>query len=666
MLDQTAYEGPRAVELVDQLVRWPCSADASAPSRLTDDRRAHRVFLEAGLGPDVANSFLVLAGAQDAALARFTEAEVKAWHFGSDRQRRFLGVKKVRVGDELRLAAAPLPDAARPEQGWLRQVRVAGAGLRRRPHPRAGGARGCGPRGRASRRRPPAMASAPTVARDGRRTRRGRGEPPVPQRPGPPPAPRRPPGREPFQLRGRRARAACTTSTPNGRRRARSTPTSWRRGPSGPSRSTWCTAACSIRGQPRARWTSWPSGSASSARPPPTRGSSRAGRRPSPTSSRRSTAAPPLTCGRSWTPPARPRVSRLPSRGTCPSPVCAGRPESSRPGSRPARRPCPARSRAARLPRVHVVEAQRAPCARSAGRSPGSKLAGTRLGWPGSRGRGVLVLVLVFVSLASCWVFERRGRVPFTSDQAVVAIMAEDILEPRGPPRLLLRRRVRGDPRAALPGPGLRDLRRLPPRLSRCHGRPRDPRGARGLRHRPGSLRRSRGHLRRALPRPGPVLLPLQGADVGRRLRVAPRPLRAQPLADARGGAPFPGIAAGHATLARSRSRPRPRLVGAHPFGVPGRRAGGCGAGGRNAPLALTAVAGAPLFELLRGQRALVGPQPGDGLWQPAVGRDGLGRCHPLRVPGKGPVPGRLEHPPGGPLRLVRSSRPSRARDSWR
>lgn len=125
ILDQTAYEGPHAVELVDQLVRWPCSADASAPSRLTDDRRAHRVFLEAGLGPDVANSFLVLAGAQDSALSRFTEAGVKAWHFGSDRQRRFLGVKKVRVGDGLRLAAAPLPDAARPEQGWLRQVRVA-------------------------------------------------------------------------------------------------------------------------------------------------------------------------------------------------------------------------------------------------------------------------------------------------------------------------------------------------------------------------------------------------------------------------------------------------------------------------------------------------------------------------------------------------------------
>ena len=127
VLDESAYAGPRAADFVDQLVRWPCSADASAPSRLTDDRRAHRVFLEAGLGPEVANSFLVLAGATDAALAPFAEPDVKAWHFGSDRQRRFLGVKKVKAGGDLRLVAAPLADSALPEQGWLRQARAAEA-----------------------------------------------------------------------------------------------------------------------------------------------------------------------------------------------------------------------------------------------------------------------------------------------------------------------------------------------------------------------------------------------------------------------------------------------------------------------------------------------------------------------------------------------------------
>jgi SAM-dependent methyltransferase len=125
VLDQSAYEGPHAIERVDQLVRWPCSADASAPSRLVDDRRAHRVFLEAGLGPEVANSFLVVAGAEAASWGRFTEAKVEAWHFGSDRQRRFLGVKKVLAGDAPRLVAAPLPDSALPEEGWLRQVRAA-------------------------------------------------------------------------------------------------------------------------------------------------------------------------------------------------------------------------------------------------------------------------------------------------------------------------------------------------------------------------------------------------------------------------------------------------------------------------------------------------------------------------------------------------------------
>jgi 4-amino-4-deoxy-L-arabinose transferase-like glycosyltransferase len=38
------------------------------------------------------------------------------------------------------------------------------------------------------------------------------------------------------------------------------------------------------------------------------------------------------------------------------------------------------------------------------------------------------VPILVLVTLVTCWVFELRGRVPFSSDQAVVAIMAEDIL----------------------------------------------------------------------------------------------------------------------------------------------------------------------------------------------------------------------------------------------
>jgi SAM-dependent methyltransferase len=125
VLDQAAYEGPGAVEFVDQLVRWPCSADASAPSRLADDRRAHRVFLQAGLGREVANSFLILAGAQGMAHGRFLDGGVKAWHFGSDRQRRFLGIKKVTIGETPRLLAARFPDPDPPEQGWLRQVRDA-------------------------------------------------------------------------------------------------------------------------------------------------------------------------------------------------------------------------------------------------------------------------------------------------------------------------------------------------------------------------------------------------------------------------------------------------------------------------------------------------------------------------------------------------------------
>jgi SAM-dependent methyltransferase len=125
VLDESAYAGPGAVDFVDQLVRWPCSNDASAPSRLTDDRRAHRIFLEAGLGPEVANSFLVLAGGLGAPLASWTEPDVRAWHFGSDRRRRFLGVKKVKAGGKPRLVASAVGDSAPPEEGWLRQVRSA-------------------------------------------------------------------------------------------------------------------------------------------------------------------------------------------------------------------------------------------------------------------------------------------------------------------------------------------------------------------------------------------------------------------------------------------------------------------------------------------------------------------------------------------------------------
>ncbi|MEQ1873062.1 MAG: class I SAM-dependent methyltransferase [Ilumatobacteraceae bacterium] len=127
VLDESAYARPNTVDFVDQLIRWPCSSDASTPLRLVDDRRAHRVFLEAGLGQQVANSFLVLASATDAALVSYTDQSVRAWHFGNDRQRRFLGVKEVKVEPNLAIETAPFAENEQPVEGWLRQVRTTDA-----------------------------------------------------------------------------------------------------------------------------------------------------------------------------------------------------------------------------------------------------------------------------------------------------------------------------------------------------------------------------------------------------------------------------------------------------------------------------------------------------------------------------------------------------------
>ena len=114
----SAYDEP---DLVDQLVRWPSSHLASQPQRVCDDRLAHRVFLDAGLGRQVANSFLVVAGSEVADVDRHVDPAVNAWFFGADRQRHWLAGKVFSGGDVRREALAPLDRVT--EQGWLRQIR---------------------------------------------------------------------------------------------------------------------------------------------------------------------------------------------------------------------------------------------------------------------------------------------------------------------------------------------------------------------------------------------------------------------------------------------------------------------------------------------------------------------------------------------------------------
>ena len=64
--------------LVDQIVRSPCGAGEHPRMMLCDERRAHRVLLEAGLGQEVASSFLVLASAGPGAGAAVPDSQTLA------------------------------------------------------------------------------------------------------------------------------------------------------------------------------------------------------------------------------------------------------------------------------------------------------------------------------------------------------------------------------------------------------------------------------------------------------------------------------------------------------------------------------------------------------------------------------------------------------------
>lgn len=121
VVDESAYAEVDGPDFVDQIVRWPCSPLASEPARVCDDRLAHRSFLEAGLGPDVANSFLVVAARDAAAIVPRLAPDVAAWFFGSDRLRVWLGSKTFAAGE---VTAAPVSPTDRlPQRGWLSQHR---------------------------------------------------------------------------------------------------------------------------------------------------------------------------------------------------------------------------------------------------------------------------------------------------------------------------------------------------------------------------------------------------------------------------------------------------------------------------------------------------------------------------------------------------------------
>jgi SAM-dependent methyltransferase len=96
VLTEAAYAEPDVVRFVDQLVSNPIVDYANAPELLTDDRAAHASLVAGGLGPDVANSFLVVASADPTATASMLEPGVLAWRFGDERRRQWLRTTIVR------------------------------------------------------------------------------------------------------------------------------------------------------------------------------------------------------------------------------------------------------------------------------------------------------------------------------------------------------------------------------------------------------------------------------------------------------------------------------------------------------------------------------------------------------------------------------------------
>ena len=127
VLAEEIYDRPGGVDLVDQIVGRPTSIEYARPVLVADDRAAHRTLLTAGLGPDVANSFLVVAGRDPRAVAERVDHRVLAWRVAPDRRRRWrqqavVADSKQGLTMRRRLTAE---DRAEDFEEWLGQVEVA-------------------------------------------------------------------------------------------------------------------------------------------------------------------------------------------------------------------------------------------------------------------------------------------------------------------------------------------------------------------------------------------------------------------------------------------------------------------------------------------------------------------------------------------------------------
>ena len=127
ILADRIHNEPDAVDLVDQLVGAPLDRSRMAGTFTGDERAVHRGMLQSGLGVDLANSFLVVAGTDDGSVDQRCDPSVLAWRFTGDRSRPHLRTRTIRsveAGTRARRTVDRVPThRVKPvvdQSGWLR------------------------------------------------------------------------------------------------------------------------------------------------------------------------------------------------------------------------------------------------------------------------------------------------------------------------------------------------------------------------------------------------------------------------------------------------------------------------------------------------------------------------------------------------------------------
>jgi SAM-dependent methyltransferase len=110
--------------VVDAIAPRPCTTDASLPALLCDPRAAHWTMLRAGLGREVANSFLVVAAGTEDALEAHVDRETLAWLSGGERRARFMRDRRLVSSGSGLAIVDDTADRADVAERWLSQRRV--------------------------------------------------------------------------------------------------------------------------------------------------------------------------------------------------------------------------------------------------------------------------------------------------------------------------------------------------------------------------------------------------------------------------------------------------------------------------------------------------------------------------------------------------------------